>query len=126
MPTNRRPSTTLPEPEEDFDNVAEMVDFDLDATARPEKDVIRPFRVKVAGRVLLMNDPAELNWLDLANLSDPVSVMLDCLDPWDRAHLLDQDLPAWKIGPLAESFLQHYRMEEKLREARRREAALKR
>ena len=101
-------------------NVIPMVDLDLDTVERPEKDQIRPFVFNLAGRQITMTDPAELDWLDLAELENPVELIRHCCSREDRDHIVAQAMPGWKLGKLVEAFMQHYRLEEKMAEARRR------
>lgn len=86
----------------------EDVVFDLDAAQRPDKEVKPPFKTRVNGRVIVMNDPAEFDWQDLIDISHPNDFLVHCLSDDDRYWLQDQKIEAWKFNNLLEAYMRHY------------------
>lgn len=102
--------TRLPEP---------GVILDLDTVERPEKDVRPPFVVTVEGRKVTMQDPAEIDWRDLASVEIPADLLRVAMSTEDRVFLVERSLPAWKFNRLMEAYYTHYDLEDKIREAKR-------
>lgn len=97
------------------------ISFDLDAVERPA-DQIRPiFKVNVGGKVIEMQDPAELDWQDLAEVGDPVGLLAYAVSDEDREHIRKQNIPAWKFGELIDAYQKHYKLDELQKQARRRQ-----
>lgn len=107
------------------DNVTNLpqadIVLDLDVEERDPKDSRPVFAAVVGGRRIVMTDPEELDWQDLYEIQTPQDFLYACLSTEDRKHLFEQKLPAWKLGKLVTAFMNHYGLEDKLREARRRE-----
>lgn len=106
------------------DNVTHLPDLsvvlDLDTETRPEKDIKPPFVVKVGGKAVTFKDPGEIDWRVLATVDTPADLVRVSLSSEDREHLTSQVLEGWKFNRLMDSYYQHYDMEERLEEARRR------
>lgn len=94
--------------------------LDLDLETRPEKDVKPPFIVKVGGKAITFKDPGEIDWRVLATVDTPADLIRVSLAGEDREHLTSQVLEAWKFNRLMDSYYQHYDMEERIEEAKRR------
>lgn len=103
-------------------NVPEEIVLDLDVLERKPEDVVKPFKVNLAGRVLTMTDPAEIDWQDLLLLDDPVELIRYVLSDEDRDFLRDQKMPGWKLEILMEAYSKHYRLDKKMEDARRQAA----
>lgn len=107
------------------DNVTQLptradVDFDLDTVERPrEEQVEHPFRTNVNGTVITMLDPSDLDWQDLLSIDTPSGFLQYAINTEDRTYLRKQKIPGWKFNLLMEAYMAHYRMEERMEEARR-------
>lgn len=95
------------------------VDLDLDAL-ETNPNAQPPFKVRVGGRVVQFKSPEDLDWRDVATLTDPLQLFRICLSPEDRKHIFEQGFPAWKLNDLFEKFSVHFGLEERMAEARRR------
>lgn len=95
------------------------IDFDLDAAERPAKDIKPPFVVKLGGRPVTMKDPGELDWQDLAVIQQPTDFLEFSVDEDDRDHVLNQEMPGWKLNALMERYMQHFGLDARLRQAER-------
>lgn len=100
---------------------AQDIALDLDAAQRPAEDVVEPFAARVGGKRIVMTDPQEIDWQDLLEIEDPAGFLRHCVSKEDRDHLRGLTLPGWKFGKLIDAYLAHYRLEEKMEEARRRQ-----
>lgn len=98
--------------------------LDLDALERPAKDVKPPFTVKVGDRVLTMQDPEELDWQDLLDLQHPIDFLQYVLSDDDRQHLMNQNMPGWKLSKLMDKYTKHFDIDKKMREAEREQRRL--
>lgn len=105
------------------DNVSRLpepgVILDLDALERPEEEVKPPFVVKVADRKITFEDPANIDWQDLADIQVPNDLFSVAMNREDRSFFRQHRLPGWKFNKLMESYYVHYDFEEKIRAARR-------
>jgi hypothetical protein len=97
------------------------ITFDLNSAKRPEKDVKPIFRALVLDREITMLDPATLDWRDLLLLESPVEFLRLAIGDADRKWLLEQSLEGWQFESLMEAYYRHYDLEEKQREARRKQ-----
>ena len=106
------------------DNVSRLPDLsvvlDLDAEERPEEEVKPPFVVNVKGKKIAFEDPANIDWRDLASVDQPVDLLRVSLSREDRNHLMSAELPFWKFEKLMEGYYSYYDLEDKIREAKRR------
>lgn len=100
-------------------DVADVVDLDLDAVEKPEEAQIPPFTVRIGGRKITMTDPADLDWQDLADITDPTEFIRYCVSQEDRRHILNQDIEGWRFGKLMEGYMLHYHLDEKVEKAQR-------
>lgn len=107
------------------DNVRELpanVTLDLDAYERPAKDVKPDFTVKLGGRVITFKDPEEMDWQDLLDIEHPAHFLRYAVTAEERQHILALEMPAHKFGKLMDSYQQHFDLEDKVAQARRRQA----
>jgi len=102
--------TRLPEP---------GIILDLDLEERDPKDIKPPFIVNVADRRITFEDPANIDWRDLASVMIPGDMLRVSLSRDDNLFLQKQALPAWKFNKLMEGYYLHYDLEDKIREAKR-------
>jgi hypothetical protein len=98
------------------------ITLDLDAYERPAKDVKEPFAVKLGGRVVVFEDPEELDWQDLLDIDHPAEFLNYSVSVEDRRHIVDLKMPSHKFAKLMESYQTHFGIEDKVREAKRRQA----
>lgn len=96
--------------------------LDLDAEVRDPKDVKPPFIAKVGDKNIVLEDPSEIDWRDLAAVNIPADLLRVAMTREDRQYLSDQALPAWKFNKLMEAYYTHYDLEEKIRNAKRQAA----
>lgn len=104
------------------DNVRALpgnISLDLDTLER--EDARPPFVVKVEGREITLGDPEDIDWQDLVEIESPAEFIRFCATKEDRDFLLSQKVPGWKFSKLMEAYQQHYGIDEKLADARRRE-----
>lgn len=102
--------TNLPEP---------GVVLDLDAYERPESEVKPPFVVKVGGKKITFEDPAEIDWQDLAMVSVPADLFSVSMSREDRRYFREQKMPGHKFNHLMKAYYDYYDFEEKIRAAKR-------
>lgn len=102
-------------------NLPGTITLDLDAAQRPEEEIKPPFVVKVQGRSITMEDPAELDWRDLAVMDNPIEFLRLSLSTEDRKFLLSLNLPGWKFNQFMEAYYAHFDLDDKVREAQRRQ-----
>lgn len=96
--------------------------LDLDSAQRPEKDVKPPFIVTVGEKQVTFTDPGEIDWQILAGVEIPADLIHVALSKDDRKHIFEQKMPAWKFNLLMEGYYDHYDLEDRIREAKRRQA----
>lgn len=84
-----------------------QVDLSLDDL---EKERTRePYRTKVEGRVITLNDPQDIDWLDLMNIEDdPTQFVIHCMSDDDADFFMGLRIPAWKVNILMDAFMKHY------------------
>lgn len=108
------------------DTVTQLPDLsvvlDLDSAERPEEDVKPPFIVKVGDRKVQFKDPNEIDWKVLAEVDHPADLIRISLTKEDRKHVMETNLPGWKFNRLISTYYDHYDLEDKIREAKRRAA----
>lgn len=83
------------------------------------EDAKEPFRAVVKGRTIEMKDPAELDWQDLLEITNPLDFMRYCMEKEDRKFLHEQKIEGWRFGKLIEAYMTYYELDEKLEEFRR-------
>ena len=96
--------------------------LDLDTAER--EDVKPPYVVRVGGQDITFQDPADVNWEDLADIGHPNDLLRFALSKEDRQHLHRQKLPTWKFEKLLNGYYTHYDLEDKIREAKRQASLL--
>lgn len=104
--------TNLPEP---------GVVLDLDAYERPEAEVKPPFTVKVQDRVITFEDPAEIDWQDLAGIEVPADLFSVAMSKEDRNFFRNLRMPGHKFNHLMKAYYDYYDFEEKIRSAKRQQ-----
>ena len=102
------------------DTTSKPVVFDLDAEVRPASEVKPPFAFVLKGREIVMADPADLDWRELAAIEEPSDLIEFALDPKDRAYLADQEIEAWRFNALMEAYYNHFDLDAAVRKAKRR------
>lgn len=103
------------------DTTKKTVVLDLDAEVRPEADVKAPFAFTLKGREIKMEDPANLDWRELALVEEPGDLMRVVISAPDREYLAEQDFEAWRFNVLMEAYYNHYDLEAAVRKAKRRQ-----
>lgn len=83
------------------------VDLSLDDL---EKENPRtPYTTKVAGRVITLNDPQDIDWLVLVDIEDdPTLFVTNCMSEEDANFFMDQRIESWKVNILMDRFMKHY------------------
>lgn len=108
------------------DTVSHLPDLsvvlDLDAYERPEEDIKPPFVVKVEGRKITFNDPAEIDWQVLASVEVPADLFSVSMSREDRLFFRGLKMPTHKFTKLMQAYYEHYDFEEKIRAAKRQSA----
>jgi hypothetical protein len=97
------------------------ISLDLDAVERPAEDVKPPFVVQVGGKAVTMTDPAEFDWEDLLDIQNPQDFLRYCLNDEDREHFRNTSFPGWKLNVLMESYMKHYDLDKRMRQAQEEE-----
>jgi hypothetical protein len=98
------------------------ITLDLDELERDPKQVRPPFVTVIGGRQVTFSDPEDADWQDLYDVADPYGLLRVAVTPEDRAHILEQKMPTWKFEKLMQAYNQHFGLEDKIAEARRRNA----
>lgn len=88
------------------EHTQETIDFNLDTVEREKQ--YSPFKVNVAGRVIYMRDPAELDWKDLLKIENPAHFLRYAVSEDDREFLREQKIEGWRFGKLIEAYQKHY------------------
>lgn len=104
------------------DNVRELpqnITLDLDAAERKPKDIKPEFAVLIKGRRIVMEDPQNLDWRDLAQMESPLEFLNYALSKEDREFLYEQDLEAWRFNDLMDAYYVHFDLEGQMRDAKR-------
>lgn len=96
------------------DNVTPMkkVNLDLDSMARDDRP--EPFVTKIDGELVEFNDPIELDYRVLDNITNPDTFARYCVSDDSRAHFKKQGLPVWKFRELSKAYMEHYKVDELL------------
>jgi hypothetical protein len=82
------------------------VQFSLDTFEREKTYEL--FAADLGGQRIVMTDPAELEWQDLAELDDPVEFIDLCMSDEDKEYLLSLRLKAWQLEGLMSAYMTHY------------------
>lgn len=112
------------------DNVTQLpgdvnIVLDLDAAERPDEKQ-PPFVVKIGGRPITMEDPAELDWQDLVEIQEPEGFLRYAVSDDDREHLYNQSMPGWKLNLLMGDYMKHYKVDKRLEQAQREQRRMER
>lgn len=84
----------------------ELISLNLDTYEREK--TYAPFRFVFKERVIVMNDPAEMDWQFLENLEKSSSFITEAMSDEDQDFFLGLTLPAWKMAKLAKDYQDHY------------------
>lgn len=83
------------------------ISFSLEA-AEKEK-VYEPFVLDLGGgETIILNDPRDLDWKDLATIENPIDFLRLCVSDGDKAKLRKKPIPGWKFNQLITEFQLHY------------------
>jgi hypothetical protein len=82
------------------------VHFSLDTFEREK--TYEPFAADLGGRRVVMTDPQELEWVDLAELESPAEFIDLCMAEEDKTHLLSLGLTSWQMNGLMDAYMAHY------------------
>lgn len=94
----------------------DKVHLNLDTAERPEDQQFELFTTVVNDRTITITDPAEIDYKDLLTIETPLQFFRYTMSEADRDFLAEQNLKGWKLGLLLESYLTHYRAEERIDE----------
>lgn len=92
--------------------------LNLDEVEKDEKDQFDPFKIVLFEREMLLIDPTDMDYRDLASIEDPIDFARYAFQPEDRQFLADKDVPAWKFGKLFEAYNDHFGLTKRVAEAR--------
>ena len=114
--TPRKPRTTTRKPSSRARALSAVdgdtpggVDFNMDTYER-EGERPKPFTTVIGGRRIVLSDPTNLDWQDLADMDDPFELADKCMRPEDRDYFLEHRAPAYKLQAMAQAFQKHYGM----------------
>lgn len=94
--------------------------LDLDVAERDPNEADRPpYAVNVAGKVVVLVDPDEVDWVELADVHIPADMLRLVMSDEDFRHLTSAKIPTWKFKRLLEGYYEHYDVEDKIRAAKR-------
>jgi hypothetical protein len=85
--------------------------LNLDTIERQDKDgkVTEPFRFVVAGRMIQMRDPQEIDWQDMLRIAADVSSLFAfAMSREDYLFFKRQNFPMWKMDRLVTAYQEHY------------------
>jgi len=67
------------------------------------------FVITLAGRTIVLNDPQDIDWLDLMDVEDdPTRFIVLSMNEEDAEFFMGQRLESWKVNKLMDMFMQHY------------------
>lgn len=84
----------------------ELIALNLDEYEREK--TYTPFRFVYHERVMVMNDPSDMDWQFLEELDRDSSIITEAMGEEDRNFFLAQKTPAWKMQKLAKDYQDHY------------------
>lgn len=89
----------------------DKVTLNLDSLER--EDPREPFSVVVAGKRIVMSDPADLDWKILLELREdnPAQFFRHVVSADDQNHFRKAAIPGWKMRKLMEMYQEHYGLE---------------
>lgn len=96
-------------------NVAPMRDkrVSLSLTSMAREDApSTPFVVDINGELVEFNDPVELDYRVVDNITDPDTFARYCVAEDSRSFFRRQRLPLWQFRELMQAYTEHYRVEE--------------
>lgn len=83
------------------------VHINLD-TFEDEKGLVEDFAFVLNGRRIVMTNPRDVAWQDLAELDDPYALADICMSKEDGEFFLAQRMKARKLEALMQAFQKHY------------------
>jgi hypothetical protein len=102
-------------------NLPQSFDLDLDSYQKPVEEQIAPFTVKLGQRIVTFNNPDEVDWKDLLDITDPVQFIRFSCSREDREFIFGQKLEGYKMAKLMEAYMTHFKIDEKVDRARQAE-----
>ena len=93
---------------------APRVNLDLDSLERPPSEANRePYSFALAGRVITLLDPQELEWdLVLNAANDPAALLYNAMSRKDRRFVSEKGVPLWKMTKAVEGYMAYYDLED--------------
>ena len=92
----------------------DKVHLNLDTAEREEEFEL--FATVINGRRIEISDPADLDYKELLAIETPLQFFRYTMAEEDRDYLAEQNLKGWRLGLLLESYLKHYRAQERIDE----------
>ncbi len=92
----------------------DKVHLNLDTAERPEEFEL--FATVINGRRIEIGDPADIDYKDLLTIDTPLQFFRYTMSEEDRNWLAEQNLKGWRLGLLLETYLRHYRAQERIDE----------
>ena len=87
------------------DNAKVHLNLDTFEYERGERE---QFAFVLGGRRIVMTDPADVDWQDLAEMDDPFTLAETCMTEEDASYFLEYRMPAKKMQELVKTFQKHY------------------
>jgi hypothetical protein len=108
MPPRRRTTSNA-------SNVTELekIHLNLDEWEDPDRVKV-PFSVVVGGKRVVLIDPKDLDWQDVARIDrggDPMLFFEYCFSDEDKAHFMGQKVSSRKMDALMKMYFRHYKIE---------------
>ena len=100
-------------------DLPQEIDLDLDALERPEEERIAPFAVNIGGRRIVMVDPLDLDWQDVADINKPEEFLRYAVTDEDRQHILRTPMTSYKFGKLMDAYMSHFKLDQRVKQAQR-------
>lgn len=91
----------------DSSTPAPKVNLNLDSLEkeRPKE----PYTTTLRGRRITLTDPADIDWLALAEMGDdPVLFVTACMSDEDSDFFYEEPLESWKVNVLMDDFMRHF------------------
>lgn len=85
------------------------ISVDLSLDDLEKENPRQPYRTKLRGRVITLNDPQDIDWLILMDIEDdPTQFVTNCMSEEDAEFFMEEPLESWKVNRLMEAFMRHY------------------
>lgn len=97
------------------ERAAQAAVIDLDSLERDDPAVgLPPFAFTFEGRRIELQDPVEIDWQDLVEMSrNPGSFAMAAMSPADRKFFEQHTVPTWKIEKLVNAYQEYYDIDDK-------------